>query len=140
MSLSPDPQTLLALSGTFTLAVPYLSAVLTQDHYPRWKNEAIAFGVSALAGLTAFVAAGGRLEGHDLPVLFATISSVFTLAKVYYNKLARASPAIAMIQYKTGGAQSGDPAPGVAPPPASDPLFEAATDSDPLKPVSGPPA
>lgn len=114
--------TLAELSGALTVGTPYLSAFLTQSRWPRYVNEALAFLVCAVAGVLAFLLAGGTLTGvHDLATLSAVISGIFVGAKVYYLKLGVKCPLLDFIAYHTGEKQVGLPPPAAmeatAPPP-----------------------
>ena len=105
-------QTLVGTAGLLTTLTPYIAAVFTQRHFPRWANEVIALYVSVLFGVLSWVIAGGSFSDvHDIGSLYASIAAVVVGAKVYYQKLAQASPTLAAIEWLTGGKQNGFPAP-----------------------------
>ena len=73
-----DLATLAQLSTALIFLVPYITGILTRAHLPRWANELIAFGVSFVAGLVAYLQAGGNFRSiHDLSGLAAAIGVIF---------------------------------------------------------------
>ena len=113
--LHVDVQTLVGVTGLLTTFAPYIAAVFTQQHYHRWVNELIALTVSIFFGALSWFVAGGNIHDvHDIGSLYAAIGFVVIGAKVYYEKLAKASPALVAIEWWTGGKQAGFPKPVAA--------------------------
>ena len=76
-----------------TIAVPYISALFTQKHYPRWTNELIAFVVSMLSGVVSFYEAGGNFHSiTNVSMIAPAALLIFAGAKKYYAELGYNSP------------------------------------------------
>jgi hypothetical protein len=112
MPLNINTSTLALFASGLTVAVPYVSAILTQKKFARWINETIVFAICILAGLVAFFQSGGNFSTvHDSATFFAIVPLIFAGAKIYYVKLGYQSPLIHWLEWCTGGFQAGIPAP-----------------------------
>lgn len=99
---------LATLTTLMIVAVPYMTAVLTHAHLPRWANELIALAVSLLAGLMTFLSSGGDFRTvHDANTLLAVWAVIFAGAKLYYQRLRTASPLLT--DFKTPAGNLPDP-------------------------------